>query len=49
MQINLICLFPSMEQYAVVIRSKVERYLLYKRKLLYLWFIHNLQLHVEIY
>ena len=38
-----------MEQYAVVIHSTVERYLLYKRKLLHLWLKHNLKLHVEIY
>jgi hypothetical protein len=38
-----------MEQYAGLIRSTVERYLHYKRKLLYLWLIQNLELHVEIY
>ena len=42
-------LWQSMEQYAGVICSTVERYLLYKRKLLYWWLIKNLELHVEMY
>jgi len=38
-----------MEQNAGVIRSTVQKYLLYKRELLYFWLIQNLELHVEIY